>query len=243
MTPLTLVQFTADLPRLMRWLSATGQPQLREDLGYALHACARATLGSWAPKPFVLHETPDASLLIGYVRGIAQHVEHAARLSAAEPLAAQALGLSTLRCRTLPNDWTSGEELRFTVRVAPVVRSRSQPGGGYHEVDAALHASRTHPAQEREAIYSDWLSRELQRGQGAELLSCELRAFMLRRAVRRQARTVEGGLRHSRSAWIPDATLQGRLRIGDPDGFDALLGRGVGRHRAFGFGCLLLAPG
>ena len=40
----------------------------------------------------------------------------------------------------------------------------------------------------------------------------------------------------------PDVTMQGALTVRDPPQFDALLRRGVGRHRAFGFGMLLLRP-
>jgi CRISPR system Cascade subunit CasE len=38
----------------------------------------------------------------------------------------------------------------------------------------------------------------------------------------------------------PDAVLAGQLRVTDPKAFTQLLASGVGRHRAFGFGLLLL---
>ena len=40
----------------------------------------------------------------------------------------------------------------------------------------------------------------------------------------------------------PDAVLAGVLEVTDGEAFAALLRRGVGRHRAFGFGMLLLRP-
>lgn len=36
--------------------------------------------------------------------------------------------------------------------------------------------------------------------------------------------------------------MYARIRIKDPASFDALLRRGIGRHRAFGFGMMLLSP-
>jgi CRISPR system Cascade subunit CasE len=36
------------------------------------------------------------------------------------------------------------------------------------------------------------------------------------------------------------ALVTGTLRVGDAEAFRALLARGLGRHRAFGFGMLLL---
>jgi CRISPR system Cascade subunit CasE len=39
-----------------------------------------------------------------------------------------------------------------------------------------------------------------------------------------------------------DVTFEGELQVADAAAFAALLARGVGRHRAFGFGMLLLRP-
>ena len=39
-----------------------------------------------------------------------------------------------------------------------------------------------------------------------------------------------------------NGTVEGTLTVGDPDAFSRLLARGIGRHRAFGFGMLLLRP-
>jgi CRISPR system Cascade subunit CasE len=40
----------------------------------------------------------------------------------------------------------------------------------------------------------------------------------------------------------PAVTFEGTLTVTDGEQFEALLARGVGRHRAFGFGMLLLRP-
>ena len=36
--------------------------------------------------------------------------------------------------------------------------------------------------------------------------------------------------------------VHGALTVTDPDAFAALLARGVGRHRAYGYGMILLRP-
>ena len=76
--------------------------------------------------------------------------------------------------------------------------------------------------------------------QGAvELLDVQLSAFARSKSVRRiQASADQGRKGHASEG--PDATLTGHLRITDPTAFAHLLARGVGRHRAFGFGMLLL---
>jgi CRISPR system Cascade subunit CasE len=103
---------------------------------------------------------------------------------------------------------------------------------------------------DRERAYTGWLDRELivarpstGRENGArcaELLETE----DLGTGRPRRARMVElrrepffqGGARGER----PNVVLEGTLRVTDADAFRALLARGVGRHRAFGFGMLLL---
>ena len=59
-----------------------------------------------------------------------------------------------------------------------------------------------------------------------------LRAEIRRRNAGRRLVTLEG----------PDTTFSGVLRVTDTDAFGALLARGVGRHRAFGYGMVLLRP-
>lgn len=240
--PLTLFQTRPDLGLLFQWAHATGQAALRDDLGYALHAAARAALGDLAPKPFVLMQRPQApALFVGYTAADPATLDRAATFSATDPLAAQALGLATLQARTLPSDWRTGERLRFEVRTAPVVRSRAQPGGGYPEIDAAHHPSFGGPGIEREAAYIAWLTRELARDDAANLQCAELQAFSLQTSARRTGQA--GGPRRTQRGLLPDVTLRGQLEVRDPAAFQRLLARGVGRHRAFGFGCLLLSPG
>ena len=41
---------------------------------------------------------------------------------------------------------------------------------------------------------------------------------------------------------MPDLSVRGELQVQDAAAFDGLLARGLGRHRSFGYGCLLIAP-
>ncbi|MFT7721622.1 MAG: type I-E CRISPR-associated protein Cas6/Cse3/CasE [Roseateles sp.] len=236
---LTLLQTRPDLALLHRWAQASGQRALREDLGYALHAAAKATLGGLAPKPFALVQRAGGlALFVGYSSADAADLERVAAFSAGDALAARSLGLAALSARALPSDWRVGELLRFEVRCAPVVRSRSQ-GGGYPEVDAVHHP--LYAADDREVAYLRWLARELARDDAAELEHGELVAFRLA-AIARRAAQAGGAIRTTQCGLLPDAQLRGQLRVRDGAAFQRLLARGLGRHRAFGFGCLLLAP-
>ncbi len=104
------------------------------------------------------------------------------------------------------------------------------------------------PVPSRAACYLAWLDGRL-RGAGAELApdasggvgawAARVDGFRFTRLLARD----RGGPR-ARSAAVdgPDAVVTGTLVVTDPDAFAVGLARGIGRHRAFGFGMLLLTP-
>ena len=84
-------------------------------------------------------------------------------------------------------------------------------------------------------MYTEWLSTQLDRSGGASLDTerTKLVSFQRIRAYRkRRGRHSEG----------PDALMRGVITISNSQAFAALLARGVGRHRAYGYGMLLLRP-
>ena len=246
--PLLLLRLLPDLAALTRWATATGQRALREDPGYALHAALRATLGEHAPKPFALLERPGSQQLIGYCQADESTLrETLASASLTDPLAARALGAddtAQVVVKPIPTTWTPGQRLSFETRVAPVVRSRSAQGGGYPEIDAAFHPAFAGDALgNRELAHGRWLARELAREGAAQLLSHHAVTFSLSSIARRTfAADPQRERRRTHGGLLPDLTVRGQLEVQDPRAFTALLARGLGRHRSFGYGCLLLAP-
>jgi CRISPR system Cascade subunit CasE len=130
------------------------------------------------------------------------------------------------------------------VRIRPTIRQHvNGDRTTSRERDAFLAAAEkagpreSRPDLDREAVYADWLRRHLEAG-GAKLLN-DVRAVALRRtrvSRRNNERRLNGGIEG------PDATFAGTLEVAAPEVFRHLLARGVGRHRAFGFGMLLLRP-
>lgn len=246
--PLLMLRLVPDLGALARWSAATGQRALRGDAGYALHAALRATLGELSPKPFALLQRPGSIQLIGYTHAPADELAQAmAQASLTDPVAAAALGLDKPEgnlVKPMPAHWREGDRLSFEVRVAPVVRSRSAQGGGYPEVDAAFHPDFAGEVLgDREAAHARWLARELGRDGAALLDSHRTVAFRLTLIARRTFAAGKGRTpRDTHSGLLPDLTVRGQLRVANTAAFPALLARGLGRHRSFGFGCLLLAP-
>ena len=93
---------------------------------------------------------------------------------------------------------------------------------------------------DRGVVYTDWL-RERFSDAGADLDHAQLDAFHLSTVLRRSSPD-DTGRRRLLDQRGPDARFSGRLTVREPERFGAALGRGLGRHRAFGFGMLLLRP-
>lgn len=243
-----MLRLLPDMAALARWVAATGQRVLQEDTGYALHAVLRAALGDLAPKPFALLQRPGSLQLIGYTRRSNLELERVlGQAEVSDPGAALALGLNrpeSALIKSLPVDWYRGERMSFEVRVAPVVRSRQPPGGGYPEIDAAFHPDfAVDGSGDREAAHLRWLARELARGSAATLQTARAVSFRLAPIARRHAASeARRAQRPTQQGLLPDLTVRGQLQVDEPDAFNALLARGLGRHRSFGYGCLLLAP-
>ena len=89
--------------------------------------------------------------------------------------------------------------------------------------------------RKREQVYAEWLSAKMTRSGGASLdvEATKLVSFQRTQSVRKL---------HTRHSEGPDAVMRGTLTVADPAAFAALLARGIGRHRAYGYGMLLLRP-
>lgn len=232
---LTLLQCHPDPRRLAAWATRFGLTAGGDDLGYALHTLLAAAFGEAAPKPFRYFE--DARGLLAYTAHGADALQLAAQTAAPDVHAA--LGLERFATRSFPTDWAVGRRLAFELRVRPVLRT---PEGRERDVFLSEIDKRGVPDAElsREAVYAEWLVRELSRGKAANVERMQLDGFRLTASLRKSNAT-EGKRPATRVAG-PDALFSGELTVSNPAGFAALLARGVGRHRAFGFGMLLLRP-
>ena len=206
------------------------------DEGYALHALLTATFGALAPKPFRYLDHRRG--LLAYTDTPADQLQELAALAA--PDIAQALGLNHFAARPFPTAWREGFLLGFEVRARPVLRTTQG-----RERDAYLQAIEAHDAGDslpsRATVYLSWLGQQLTKDQAAELIEAHLVSFKLSRVTRRGTQN-EGDQRRLKTPTGPDAVFKGILRVTNGDAFASLVTRGIGRHRAFGFGMLLLTP-
>lgn len=233
-----------DLPlspdKLVRHAKLHGHNHARdEDLGYALHSWLTDALGEFAPRTFRPLEQRDGSLrLLGYGKGDAVAIRERVRLFTA-PQAAAVCDWDGAASKPIGDiDWREGQALGFEVRACPVVRSDR---GERDAFLAQLPEDHEPSAHGRAEVYRDWLSTKLDGAASLESNAFDLKAFRLVSTWRQGCSTTGKG-RSGRRVMRPDALLCGRLQIQDPEAFRALLHQGIGRHRAFGFGMLLLCP-
>jgi CRISPR system Cascade subunit CasE len=233
-----LLRLQPDAVALAAWATRHGVLSPDGDYGYALHGLLSAAFGEQAPKPF---------RYLGGRQGLLAYTEASldvlrVNASLATPDVARALGLNALDARPFPSVWKEGQALGFEVRVRPVIRAKDG-----RERDAFLHSVDAIPAEEgngiaqRAVIYSDWLAKQFAVDGAAQINQAQMEEFRLTRVLRK-AGAGENGKRKSLAVTGPDAVFKGQLQVGNPDAFARLLARGVGRHRAFGFGMLLLKP-
>ena len=232
-----LIHLQPDLKRLLPWAQRQGliPDKGQGDLGYAFHAALRAAFADLAPQPFSFRSGQ------GFLAYTTQAKAMRLAVAMANPEVAHILGLDVtpqspgLRIRPFPTSWKLGQLLSFEVRVRPVVRKDDK------ELDAFLSAAQRMPdaVLSREAVYAEWLKRQFEGV--ADLHEIRMTEFSLSTVVRRAAPQGEGA-RSKRPVQGPDAVFTGVLQVRNSAAFASLVARGIGRHRAFGFGMLLLKP-
>lgn len=217
---------------------------LREmDEGYLCHCVMRDLWQERAPAPFLLrgrgrileawgYSECDATELVEYAR---EHPDQTA-LAAIADLAAVASKPIPL----LP----VGQQIGFLLRACPVVRLATARAGhkAGAEVDAFLaRCFRLGPnvVVSREEVYREWLAERLNtETSGVAVGAVRVDAVSRERLVRR----TQADERVPNRIQRPDVRFSGVLTITDTNRFLEIIARGVGRHRAFGFGALILVP-
>lgn len=239
-----LLRLQPDPHALATWATRHGVLSPDGDFGYALHALLTTAFGELAPKPFSYRGERQG--LLAYTTAPLASLRLNARL--ATPEVARALGLDELDARPFPTAWQPGQFLGFELRARPVVRTKDgrerdvflqtiDAGGGTGLAPVTDHGALV----QRAAIYTEWLNKQLALNGAAQIDEVRLDAFRLTRVLRKDGSGENGGRKITNKAG-PDAVFKGRLQVGNGEAFANLLARGVGRHRAFGFGMLLLRP-
>ncbi|MBC7165497.1 MAG: type I-E CRISPR-associated protein Cas6/Cse3/CasE [Roseovarius sp.] len=237
---LHLVELRLSLPALHRWAGQRNIGRGLFDEGLVLHHLLGETFGPAVLQPFRLLVAPRArtGTLYAYSAIPARDLRATVALSIG-PAETEVVSLDALRSIERPEaTWQEGMRLGFdlksrpTVRLASPLEGRDMQFAKGAELDAFLSETlRNDHARPREEVYLDWLAARLAPVAALERDCSRLHQFRRVRSLR-GGRRVEG----------PEAVIHGTLTVCDPPGFARLLARGVGRHRSYGYGMLLLRP-
>lgn len=230
MTLLHLLRIPVVAPRLLRFAVDHGITQEEDGLGYTLHAWFAALFGEGAPKPFRYMERRQEVLAYSGASA-GEWLERAQAF--ASPHAWAALDPGGLVSKPMPAVWRSGQRVHVEVLACPVARQ------GDEEKDLYLRALDRlgDQAPSRGEVYLNWFSAQWSRAvafEQVELLGMQARTRLLRRA--------RNGHNRLRIVERPQALFAGNAEVQDGEAFHDLLARGIGRHRAFGFGMVLISP-
>ncbi len=234
--PLYLIELRLDSSALIRFAEDQGINRREdEDLGYAAHAWLTAMFGQGAPKPFRLlldRRNLRPPRLLGLTRWSGEALAEYAH-TFAPPLAMQVCALEDgVPAKPMPEQWRADRRLGFELLACPISRLVRNEDDVYRRHLRERDESGQAP-ESRGEIYRRWLINQL--GEVSSLEDYSLAGF-------RNVRLLRKAGDNRRDFLAPQALFAGILRVENSDAFSALLARGIGRHRAFGYGMLLLRP-
>ena len=240
-TPLHMIRADIDIREFHRWAGIRGLiSRSAFDEGFAMHCLLTESFGRGALQPFRVIIPRDrgrrTGTLYGYAHREAGDLQEAAALYC-DPLQAKILPPSRIDSKPMPNEWQTGKRLGFEVLLRPVIRRARGSERAGSECDAFQAEAERHGKGEmsrsREEVYTDWLRDRLERCGAAQLDNATLAMFQRTRAVRKL---------HCRPSEGPHALMRGTLTVSDTSEFGRLVATGLGRHKAYGYGMLLLKP-
>ena len=230
MSNIYLMKAEIDLRNMARWAAE----EKHSDPDRTAHCLLIESFGPEStPKPFVIKTnledgTPMGTLLAYTQQSAAQLQEGAEK----HQKLAHAAVLDPETIKTVPvlSQWTEGQSLRFEIRVRPTKRSSNRNGGNGNEQDFFLMSP---GGSSREEVYCQWLAAQARR-HGALLAEPE-NMTVTRMALRKVRRQNNSGLHTA-----PDVTITGTARVANPDLMESAIAKGLGRHKGYGYGMLLL---
>jgi len=241
---LYLLKVPVRADRLFTFAQQRGFPQRLADVGYLVHCVFRETWQREAPGPFVVRGSGRNLDVWGYSNQSADALRcHAQEFG--DPANLAVIGdLDQIAGRAMPL-FETGRRVGFRLRACPVVRLALARNGhrAGAEVDAFLakcFQTGEDAAVSREAVYRGWLLSRLANSatSGAESTRIAVIGMSRDKVIRR----THDERRVAKSLERPDVHYEGELIVRDGRRFLEYLAAGVGRHRAFGFGALMVVP-
>jgi CRISPR system Cascade subunit CasE len=227
-----LAQVAVDFVGAVRHLRAFLQPSALEDESLILKSILWEAFSGGALRPWAIHAQRGPTVtVVGYTQ------TDAGELNQRRALALPSIQATVGEAVAVPLPALSeSERYRFSICLVPTIRVTKAEGRRYGERDVFLakaDAAGKNTSLKRDEVYRDYLAERLA---GASIEASRLVRFRLRRFMRpKKDRSVSGKT-------MPEAVIEGSLRIEDPARLIEAISAGVGRQRAYGFGMLRLQP-
>ena len=255
-TPLYMIRSGFDAREFQRWMGIRNFT----DADQSMHSLLTEMFGDAQPKPFrlIMPKNKVMGSLMGYTSVDAETLKTVGR-SVAGPAQERVLRLDTIESKTMPDSWAPGTKLGFEIRTCPIYRNGKhagkEPCDRYFvqvkkgqrcphcipgkETDVYRLASIRYPRGEmpysRDEVYVKWLARrfEVKGCANVDINATRVNSFQILNAIRRPG---------TRPHILPEVVFRGELEITDSKKFRNVLSGGIGRHKAYGFGMILLRP-
>ncbi|RME81329.1 MAG: type I-E CRISPR-associated protein Cas6/Cse3/CasE [Caldilineae bacterium] len=242
MNPLYMIQCTLDPKAFMSFAREQGLDPGNDELdfGYLGHAWLKAAFDDLAPRPWrlLMPRRPNLSQpsrILAYSDHPADELaDHLARF--ATPAVTAVCPPERVLDKALPQAWPPGRRFAFETLCCPVGR-KSRSG---QEKDVFLIEADRAPEDEldRYSIYQRWFTAQVESVGDIRICSVKGEGFRLTKVMRK----THDKPRKSTHRLRPQVEFRGALQAGDGASLLTLLRRGIGRHRSFGFGMILLRP-
>jgi hypothetical protein len=209
----------------------------KHDLDMLIKTILTEAFGGAVVRPWSLHRhSGQIGIVIGY--SAISVVDIDMRLKMALPSIQTAI--KAVHGHALPS-LAKDQTFRFSVRLCPTMRitPAKDKSHAHGEIDAFLVAvQRGEKNIDREGVYARYLADRLK---GATIERAKLTRFRLEQMTRPH-RGPSAPLSGFAQRVVPDAVLEGILKVSEPELLLRTLTSGVGRQRAFGRGYVRLEP-
>lgn len=238
-----MVEIYVELPALLRFMERQGYgiPREGDEIGHGIHAWLKAAFGELSPRPWrLLADGIRPTRILGYSLHTAEELlTHLQEFGDPSTAAVCPEPAESIAGKPMPI-WGAGRRLGFEVLLCPV--GRKSRSGLEKDVFLLKADAAGDETLDRQSVYCDWLRERLEMRGGADLDHVHMAGFRLARHVRLKQRSPDAPRRQQRRLTRPHVLFRGRLTVESPAAFNELLAKGVGRHKAYGYGMILLRP-
>lgn len=216
---------------------------------YLVHCGISELFQEQAPKPFYVEDNHRTMAhyngkdrfirVLGYSALDKNSLQNLAR-GFASPAVYEICDWDRTASKPMPDQFPDGMRIGFELRACPVVRKASAGPKWREGQELDVFLSKVWELDDdsvpvdREETYAKWLTEYFDRDGSAKIMDVGMKQF----SIARMSRRTHSKNRKVKTIQRPDVTLTGTMEIKDGESFKALLKRGIGRHKSFGFGML-----